>query len=77
MDVKALIVVQLPWWCRYHIIHIYRYIDDLPYNNTSSHLVSQSSDLHNRKSWGHEAFAYIIQCRQMCWIGKIRKSVTA
>jgi hypothetical protein len=30
MDVKAIIVVQLPWWCRYHIIHIYRYMMACP-----------------------------------------------
>jgi hypothetical protein len=42
----------------------------------SSHLISQSSDLHKWKSWGHKPFAYTIQWRQMRWIRKIRKAVT-
>jgi hypothetical protein len=28
MGVKTIIVIQLPWQGRYHIIHMYRYIDD-------------------------------------------------
>jgi hypothetical protein len=55
MDVNAITVVKLPWQCRYHI-HIYWSIDDLPYNTISSHLMSQSSDLHKRKPWGPQAF---------------------
>jgi hypothetical protein len=77
MDGKAIIVVQLPWWCRYHIIPIYRYIHDLPYNTISSHQMSQSSDMHKWKSWDHKAFAYTIQWRQLRWIGRINKAVTA
>jgi hypothetical protein len=61
MDVKALIIVQLPWYCRYHIIHFYRYIDDL-YNTISSHLMSQSSDLYKWKSWDHKTFPYGGKC---------------
>jgi hypothetical protein len=45
MVVKVVSVVQVPWQCRYHIIHIYRYIGDLPYNTISSYLMSQPSDL--------------------------------
>jgi hypothetical protein len=77
MDIKAIIIIQLPWYCRYHIIHIYRYIDDLPYNTLSSDLMSQSSDLHKWKSWGHNPFPYTIQQRQMHGIGRICKAVTA
>jgi hypothetical protein len=77
MDVKAIIVVQVPWQCRYHIINIYRYIDDLPYSTISSRLMTQSSDLHKWKSWSHKPFAYIIQWRQMNGAGRICKAVTA
>jgi hypothetical protein len=45
MDVKAIIVVQLPPYCRYHIIHVYPYIHDLPYNTISSHLICINGSL--------------------------------
>jgi hypothetical protein len=49
----------------------------LPYNTISSHLMSQSSDLHKWKSWGHKPIAYTVQWRQMRWIESISKAVTA
>jgi hypothetical protein len=49
----------------------------LPYSTISSHLMSQSSDFHKLKSWGHKPFAYTFQWRQMRWIGRIHEAVTA